>query len=112
MTDQSGEKMAIETKDLLKRFDNEIVINKLNLRIPFGTSMGIMGPSGTGKSVLLKCILGLTEYEGNIFYEGTLLEKQKSSILGDCRRHSNFGRMGQHTFNRTRGFFGIGSCIS
>ena len=90
MTDQSDKKIAIETKDLLKRFDNEIVINKLNLRIPFGTSMGIMGPSGTGKSVLLKCILGLTEYEGDIFYEGTLLEKKNRGIF-----YKNFGMLFQ-----------------
>ena len=52
--------------------------------------MGIMGPSGTGKSVLLKCILGLTEYEGNIFYEGTLLEKQNRGIF-----YKNFGMLFQ-----------------
>ena len=40
-----------------------------------------MGPSGTGKSVLLKCILGLTDYEGKILYKGTLLDKKNRKDL-------------------------------
>jgi phospholipid/cholesterol/gamma-HCH transport system ATP-binding protein len=52
--------MAIEIKDLRKTFDGkEFVVNGMNLSIPKGKITVIIGFSGTGKSVLLKHILGL-----------------------------------------------------
>lgn len=51
---------AIEIKDLKKTFDGkEYVVNGMNLVIPRGKITVIIGFSGTGKSVLLKHILGL-----------------------------------------------------
>ena len=54
------EKNAIEIKDLKKSFDGkEFVLNGIDLQIPKGQITVIIGYSGTGKSVLLKHILGL-----------------------------------------------------
>ena len=53
----------LEIINLSKKYGNKVIFNNLNIQIPKGKSIGIMGPSGTGKSVLLKCILGLTDYE-------------------------------------------------
>ncbi len=51
---------AVEVADLKKTFDgNEFVLNGINLKIPMGKITVIIGFSGTGKSVLLKHILGL-----------------------------------------------------
>ncbi|MAI97749.1 MAG: ABC transporter ATP-binding protein [Rhodobacteraceae bacterium] len=86
MTERSSQQFALELKDLSKRFDEKSIFKKLNLKIPHGRSMGIMGPSGTGKSVLLKCILGLMNYEGQIFHNGDLLTRQN--------RHALFGNFG------------------
>ena len=49
----------ININNLHKSFDNKIVLNGLNLDIEKGSSSVIIGGSGTGKSVLIKCILGL-----------------------------------------------------
>ena len=49
----------IELTDLKKSFKYNAVLRGVNLTIPRGQSMVIIGGSGTGKSVLLKCILGL-----------------------------------------------------
>ena len=49
----------IELTDLKKAFKSNAVLRGVNLTIPRGQSMVIIGGSGTGKSVLLKCILGL-----------------------------------------------------
>ena len=68
--------IELEILNLSKKFGNKQIFNNLNNQIPKGKSIGIMGPSGTGKSVLLKCILGLTDYEGKILYKGTLLENK------------------------------------
>ena len=74
-------KIALEIKNLSKKFENKMILNDLNIKIPNGKSIGVMGPSGTGKSILLKCILGLTEYEGEILYNGNLLGKQNREKL-------------------------------
>jgi phospholipid/cholesterol/gamma-HCH transport system ATP-binding protein len=53
-------KSAIELVDVKKTFDGrEFVVNGMNLKIPKGSLTAIIGFSGTGKSVILKHILGL-----------------------------------------------------
>jgi phospholipid/cholesterol/gamma-HCH transport system ATP-binding protein len=49
----------IELSEVTKSFGTNAVLRGVNLNIPRGQSMVIIGGSGTGKSVLLKCILGL-----------------------------------------------------
>ncbi|RMD94169.1 MAG: ABC transporter ATP-binding protein [Alphaproteobacteria bacterium] len=61
----------IELVDVHKSFGKKHVLRGVNLRIETGESMVIIGGSGTGKSVLLKCILGLVRPErGRILLEG------------------------------------------
>ncbi|MES2916057.1 MAG: ATP-binding cassette domain-containing protein [Pseudomonadota bacterium] len=61
----------IELRDVHKRFGENRVLQGANLSIASGTSMVIIGGSGTGKSVLLKCILGLVRPDsGTITLEG------------------------------------------
>ena len=43
-------------------------LNGINLEVRDGESMVILGSSGSGKSTLLRCIAGLEDYEGDIFY--------------------------------------------
>ena len=61
----------IELVDLKKAFGANRVLRGVNLRVPKGESMVIIGGSGTGKSVLLKCILGLVKPDsGRILIQG------------------------------------------
>lgn len=61
----------ITLSDVHKRFGENRVLQGVNLGIPSGTSMVIIGGSGTGKSVLLKCILGLVRPDrGRITLDG------------------------------------------
>ena len=54
-----------------KAFGDKIVLNGLDLSINPGESMVVIGGSGTGKSVMLKCLLGLMEADaGNILIDG------------------------------------------
>lgn len=50
---------AIETRGLHKAFGEKAVLRGLDLAVARGESLVVIGGSGTGKSVLLKCILGL-----------------------------------------------------
>ncbi|MFT3987273.1 ABC transporter ATP-binding protein [Aestuariivirga sp.] len=50
-------------KDVHKAFGPKKVLNGLSLSVPKGQSMVVIGGSGTGKSVMLKCILGILHPE-------------------------------------------------
>jgi phospholipid/cholesterol/gamma-HCH transport system ATP-binding protein len=61
----------IELSSVHKAFGANRVLQGVNLTIARGTSMVIIGGSGTGKSVLLKCILGLVKHDaGTITLDG------------------------------------------
>ena len=47
----------IEVADLYKSFDQNHVLRGVNLKVNDGKSMVIIGASGQGKSVILKCLL-------------------------------------------------------
>ncbi len=65
----------IAMKDVHKAFGSKRVLNGVNLDIPRGKSVVIIGGSGTGKSVTLKCILGLLHPDG-----GSILVNGKEAI--------------------------------
>jgi phospholipid/cholesterol/gamma-HCH transport system ATP-binding protein len=61
----------IRIRDLRKAFGSKSVLDGVDLDVTAGTSMVVIGGSGTGKSVLLKCILGLIEPDsGRIEIDG------------------------------------------
>lgn len=61
----------IELRDIHKTFGPKRVLQGVNLEIAKGESMVIIGGSGTGKSVTLKCVLGLIKPDaGTIFLDG------------------------------------------
>ena len=62
----------IRLRDLRKSFGEKLVLDGIDLDIMPGTSMVVIGGSGSGKSVLLKCILGLLRPDGgSIEIDGT-----------------------------------------
>ncbi|HSB52453.1 MAG TPA: ATP-binding cassette domain-containing protein, partial [Dissulfurispiraceae bacterium] len=61
----------IEFRDVVKRFDGRPILDGINLKIYEGHITTMIGKSGTGKSVLLKHIIGLlTPDEGTILFKG------------------------------------------
>ncbi len=69
MTPQDPPKISV--KGLHKRFGTKVVLDGLDLELHQGDSLVVIGGSGTGKSVLLKCILGLLQPDaGSIEIDG------------------------------------------
>jgi len=67
----AAETPKIRLRGLCKRFGKNVVLDALDLDIPRGRSVVVIGGSGTGKSVMLKCILGLLRPEhGSITIDG------------------------------------------
>ena len=59
MENKSNKKIIIEVKKLTKSFNENMVLNDINFKLFEGESLAIIGASGSGKSVLLKNIIGL-----------------------------------------------------
>ncbi|MGC1402081.1 MAG: ATP-binding cassette domain-containing protein [Thermodesulfobacteriota bacterium] len=74
----------IEFKDVTKRFGSRTVLDRVNLQIYEGQVTTIIGLSGSGKSVLLKHIIGLLKPdEGTILFRGKPLTEMKKKERTD-----------------------------
>jgi len=68
---QATPNVSVEVRDLHKSFHGQEVLKGINLKTAPGEIFVIMGPSGSGKSVLLKHIIGLVEPDrGEILIQG------------------------------------------
>ena len=66
--------LLIETRGLTKSFGPKQVLAGVDLAVGQGQSLCVIGQSGTGKSILLKCILGLVEPDaGEVLWQGQRL---------------------------------------
>jgi phospholipid/cholesterol/gamma-HCH transport system ATP-binding protein len=73
----------IEFRKVSKRFNNHVVLDQVDLTIDEGEITTIIGKSGSGKSVLLKHIIGLlTPDEGTILFRGQPVQKMSKSERG------------------------------
>lgn len=76
----------IEIRDLHKKYRENVVLNGIDMKIEKGDVIGIIGPSGTGKSTLLRCLNQLEIPEkGSIVLEGREIDlssgRNKKDIL-------------------------------
>ncbi len=79
----------IRVRGLTKRFGNKVVLDGIDLDIARGTSFVVIGGSGSGKSVLLRCILGLlTPDEGVIEIDGGKSLTSTRAVSGSLSRRS------------------------
>ena len=86
MTKSKIKKIILEVKDLKKTFGNNIILNNINFNLLESESLAIIGASGSGKSVLLKNIIGLLEPDtGSIKINSTemvnLPRRDKENLL-------------------------------
>jgi len=68
--------VEIKTKNLTKRFGKQTIWENVSLTLPKGEISVLLGPSGTGKSVFLKTVIGLLKPEnGSVVIDGTDITK-------------------------------------
>jgi len=85
----------IEFKKVSKRFGDLVVLREVDLKIPKGKTTALIGPSGTGKSVLLKHIVGLLHPDsGQVIVDGVNITGASEETLFECRK--KFGMLFQH----------------
>jgi phospholipid/cholesterol/gamma-HCH transport system ATP-binding protein len=82
-----GDYWCIRCHDVYKSFGSNPVLRGLNLGIPEGTISVVLGPSGTGKSVLIKHLIGLLYPDaGDVVVHGKNVQDLKMSALLEMRR--------------------------
>jgi phospholipid/cholesterol/gamma-HCH transport system ATP-binding protein len=77
--------MSIEVKNLIKKFDDKVVINDISFKVADGEVLAIVGFSGSGKSTVLKLICGLIPFDSGeiITSEGDIAMVFQYSALFD-----------------------------
>src|SRR5487761_2325136 len=59
-------KLAIEARDLVKRFDGTTAVDGVNMSVPEGAIYGILGPNGAGKTTTLRMLLGIIDPDSGL----------------------------------------------
>jgi phospholipid/cholesterol/gamma-HCH transport system ATP-binding protein len=84
-------KTVIEIRDLKKSYGDNHVLNGFNMRLVEGENLVIMGKSGSGKSVMIKCLIGLEQPDsGSIIVMGKDISRLKHEELDELRTEVGF----------------------
>ncbi len=79
--------VEIKTENLTKRFGKQTIWENVSLTLPKGEISVLLGPSGTGKSVFLKTVIGLLKPEnGSVVIDGTDITKVRERELYEVRK--------------------------
>ena len=86
-----ADNLVIEINNLTKRFEELIVLNNITLNVKLAENLVVFGRSGQGKSVLLKCIIGLMKPDnGEILINGQNVLKLNTKELNKIRKYIGF----------------------
>jgi phospholipid/cholesterol/gamma-HCH transport system ATP-binding protein len=82
---------SVQVESLSKSFGNQTVLKAINLEVAEGETLSVLGRSGTGKSVLLKLIIGLYKPDsGSIRVNGEEVTKLPLKELNEVRKKVGF----------------------
>src|SRR6201993_3721659 len=85
------EKPPVQVRSLRKSFGEQTVLNGINLEVAHGETLSVLGRSGTGKSVLLKLIIGLHKPDsGSIRVHGQEITGLPLKPLNETRKKVGF----------------------
>ena len=87
----SNDKAVMEINNLRKSFDNQAVLKDVSLKLLKGENLVVLGKSGSGKSVLIKCIVRLLKTDGgsiNVFGQDVMAFDRKE--LNEFRKKIGF----------------------
>jgi phospholipid/cholesterol/gamma-HCH transport system ATP-binding protein len=89
--EEDGSAAVIAVEGLCKSFGNQKVLNGISLSVKRGETLAVLGRSGTGKSVLLRLIIGLQKPDsGSIRIHGQDLAGLALDQLGEIRKKMGF----------------------
>ena len=84
-------KYIIEIKHLNKSFNSIHILEDINLNVKRGETIAVLGKSGTGKSVILQCIIGLLKPEkGEVIAFGNEIFSMSEKGFNEFRKKTGF----------------------
>jgi phospholipid/cholesterol/gamma-HCH transport system ATP-binding protein len=87
----TSDNLVVEMKGVQKAYNNSAVLKDLNISIRKGENLVVLGKSGSGKSVLIKCIVGLVSPdEGEVFVFGKNISEMNYRQLNEMRLKIGF----------------------
>lgn len=90
----------IEIRQVNKRFDSLVVLEDVSFCVRDAHLVVILGPSGTGKTVLLKSIIGIQTLDsGEIYFDGVPIHAARSKDLYEVRKNIGFVFQGTALFD-------------
>lgn len=88
---ETNKEPIIVIKELHKTFGTNTVLNGFNLVLNEGENLVVMGKSGSGKSVMIKCVIGLeTPDSGSIFVMNKEINKLEREAIDELRTEIGF----------------------
>lgn len=75
--------LVISATGLTKRYGKHSVVKGIDLHIPAGRIVGLIGPNGSGKTTTLQALLGLIQCEGDVTVLGLDPRTQRNALMQD-----------------------------
>src|SRR5262245_52629956 len=102
---EGNARMHIAVAGLSKRFGDRLILNELSLHLTSGETVALIGPSGGGKSTLLRCLNGLNNFDAGEIHVGnhvlradldTSLERKRRGLMSPQRKQGGLAWNGRH----------------
>jgi ABC-2 type transport system ATP-binding protein len=74
---------VISARGLTKRYGKQVAVDGIDLDIPAGRIVGLIGPNGSGKTTTLKAALGLVPFDGQLTVMGLDPRTQRDALMQD-----------------------------
>jgi phospholipid/cholesterol/gamma-HCH transport system ATP-binding protein len=83
--------LFLDVRGVTKRFGENTVLSGVDLAVPRGSVITVLGKSGTGKSVFLKCLAGIVRPDaGEICFDGNALNAANAAARAEFRRRCSY----------------------
>ncbi|MBC8025721.1 MAG: ABC transporter ATP-binding protein [Steroidobacteraceae bacterium] len=74
---------VIEARGLSKTYGNTLAVSGIDLTVQPGRIVGLIGPNGAGKTSVIKAILGLTPFDGELKVQGMDPRTQRNALMNE-----------------------------
>ncbi|MCR6654836.1 MAG: ATP-binding cassette domain-containing protein [Opitutus sp.] len=87
----AANELLLDVRGVRKVFGDQVVLDSVDLQVRRGTIVTILGKSGTGKSVLLKCVAGILRPDaGEIRFDDHVLDAANATARAEFRRRCSY----------------------